>query len=179
MTPPGLSYKLRRLPAKIRAELDRRLVEGNFTDYRGLAKWLSEQGCEISFAAVHKYGQKLEQRLELLRIATAQAKAVVEAAPEEDRINDALMRLVQQNLFAVLVELEPNEMSGPNLASIARSVANLGRAAVLQRKFALEAAAAKGAATADAQAGGETPAAGGLTAAAEAEIKRALLQLAE
>ena len=57
---------------------------------------------------MHKYGQKLEQRLELLKIATAQARAVVEAAPDDDRINEALMRLVQQNLFAVLVEVEPS-----------------------------------------------------------------------
>ncbi len=183
MPPRNTSYKLRKLPAQIRAELDRRLIDGNFTDYRGLAKWLGEQGCAISFEAVHKYGQKLEQRLELLKIATAQARAVVEAAPDEERINEALMRLVQQNLFAVLVEVEPSELSGANLASIARSVAQLGRAAVLQQKFTneLKREMAKRTAVAEGKVVDAVKAAGngGLSAAAQAEIKRALLEITQ
>jgi len=183
MAPRNTSPKLRRLPAAIRAELDRRLVEGNFSDYRGLAKWLGEQGCEISFAAVHKYGQRLEQRLELIKIATAQAQAVVEGAPDNDRMNEALMRLVQQNLFAVLVEVEPSELSGANLASIARSVAQLGRAAVLQHKSAheLKLAMAQRAAVAEGKVVDAVKAAGkgGLTATAQAEIKRALLEITQ
>ena len=177
------SYKLRKLPAQLRTELDRKLVEGNFTDYRGLARWLSENGCEISFEAVHKYGQKLEQRLELLRTATAQAKAVVEAAPDEEQINGALMRLVQQNLFAVLVELEPRDITGASVAALARSVASLGRAAVAQREYARGVRGGGKAETQTGEAGSDGPASGegrgGLTAEAREEIKRALLAIAE
>jgi len=180
MVPPNQSYKLRRLPAKLRAELDRRLVEGNFTDYRGLAKWLGANGCEISFEAVHKYGQKLEQRLELLRVATAQAQAIVETAPDEDRINEAMMRLVQQNLFALLVELQPRELTEASIGALARSVTNLGRVVEMQRQFAAETKARRRKAQQKAEAGGnESAEKGGLTSAAEAEIKRALLAITE
>ena len=177
MPPRNQSYKLRKLPAKLRTELDRRLVEGNFTDYRGLAQWLGENGCEISFEAVHKYGQKLEERLNLLRVATAQAQAIVEAAPNEDRINEAMLRLVQQNLFAVLVELEPRKLGEASIAALARSVTNLGRVMEMQRQFADQMKVRGGKAKQEASADGNSK--GGLSAAAEAEIKRALLGIAE
>ncbi len=172
------SYKLRRLPAKVRAELDRRLVEGNFTNYRGLAKWLGENGCEISFEAVHKYGQKLEQRLELLRVATAQAQAIAETVPDEERINEAMMRLVQQNLFALLVELEPRDLSDASIGALARSVTNLGRVVEMQKQIA-SGTKGRDRKAKQAEAAGECEQKGGLSPMAESEIKRALLGIAE
>jgi hypothetical protein len=130
----ALRGKINTLPLAIRKELDRRLIEGDFRDYRGLAAWLGTQGCTISSVGVWKYGSRLEQRLELVRLATTQAKAIVEASGADDcKINEALLRLVQQQLFAVLVELEPSEAHAVNVAALARSVAQMGRVTLMYR----------------------------------------------
>ncbi len=98
--------KIKRLPPEVREELNRRLVNGGFSDYRGLSRWLEEKGYEISPSAINTYARRFEQRLEAVRLATAQAKAVVEAAPDDDdRINQALMKIVQTTLFEMMVDL--------------------------------------------------------------------------
>ncbi|HVA40134.1 MAG TPA: phage protein Gp27 family protein, partial [Candidatus Binataceae bacterium] len=185
MPPRG---KLKTLPPALREELDRRLIEGNFSSYRELTKWLAQQGFHISDSSIHRYGSRLEQRLEAIRIATDQARLVVETSPDEDsRITEALLRLVQQHLFSVLVELSDSGLKQANLASIARSVAEMARASVLHRKFVQEnrekLAAKVGAAerkvVAAARDAAAAGAAGGLSAEAEQQIRNALLEIAE
>lgn len=98
--------KIKRLPPELRGELNQRLVSGGFSDYRGLSRWLQERGYEISPSAINTYARRFEQRLEAVRLATAQAKAVVEAAPDDDdRINQALLRIVQTTLFEMMIDL--------------------------------------------------------------------------
>ncbi|MBF6559125.1 MAG: DUF3486 family protein [Candidatus Binataceae bacterium] len=131
--------KLLTLDPKLRAELDRRLVEGHFSDYSGLAKWLGEKGFKIAAKTVHRYGSLMERRLEQVRTATAQARAVVdEAGGDDDRITAATLKLVQQRLFAVLVELDDADLKPSNLAAIANSVAQMTRAAVMQERWTEE-----------------------------------------
>ncbi len=174
--------KLSRLPSKLRAELDRRLLEGNFSDYGALARWLSEQGYAIGEQAVSRYGSRLERHLDAVRIATAQARAVVAAAGDDDlRMNEALLRLVQQHLFNVLVALDPADPRGVNLAAIARSVAEMGRASIVQRKLVEETrarmAAKLGAAGREIDAAAEPD--GGLSPRAVDRIRRVLTEIAE
>jgi Protein of unknown function (DUF3486) len=131
--------KVYSLPKELRAELDRRLVDEGFRDYRGLARWLQEHGCEITQGSIQRYGSMMERRLEIVRLATAQARAVVdEAGGNDDRIAQALLKLVQQHLFAVLVDLNPAELKKTNIASLANSVAQMTRASVLQGRRAEE-----------------------------------------
>lgn len=100
------SYKIARWPAELRAELDRRLVSGGFRDYRGLSRWLEGRGYEISPTALNHYAHRFEQRLDAVRLATAQARAIVETAGgDDDRINRALARLVQTAMFEAVVEM--------------------------------------------------------------------------
>src|SRR5690348_9642336 len=72
--------KIKRLPPTLRAEFERRLMEGAFSDYRGLSRWLAGHGYHISHAALHKHGHALERKLDALRLATEQARVVVEAS---------------------------------------------------------------------------------------------------
>ncbi len=98
--------KIKRLPPEVREELNNRLVSGGFSDYRGLSRWLQEKGYEISPSSINYYARRFEQRLEAVRLATAQAKAVVEAAPgDDDRINQALLKIVQTTLFEMMIDL--------------------------------------------------------------------------
>lgn len=176
--------KVSAFPANVREELDRRLTAGDFADYRGLAHWLNEQGFEISAQSVWRYGSKLERKLEAVKLATVQAREIVKASPDDDdRINEALIRLVQQHLFAVLVELKSDRLSGSNLAALARSVGEIAKTAVMQKKAADEmrgaireklGAAEKQVVGAARDAAGER----GLTPEAEARIRRALTEIA-
>ncbi len=99
-------HKIARLPAEVREELDQRLVAGGFTDYRGLSRWLESRGYELSPSALNYYAHRFEQRLQAVRLATAQAGAIVKAASgDDDRINRALMRMVQTTMFEMMVEM--------------------------------------------------------------------------
>jgi len=130
------------LPDELRADLEKRLVQGSFSDYRGLAQWLNDNGYEISKSALQRYGSKFEQRVAQLRLATSQAKAIVDASPDdENAVNDSLMRLTQEKLFSFLIEteVEIGEAVTPAvLAKIARAVADTGRATISQKKWLVE-----------------------------------------
>jgi len=127
------------LPDPVRAELDARLIKSGFAGYVGLAQWLSEQGFEISKSALHRYGQQFEERVSALKIATDQAKAIVESAPDDEgAVSDALMRLVQEKLFGVLMNLGDIDPARINLGTLAKAIAQLGRASVAQKKWQAE-----------------------------------------
>lgn len=130
--------KVLTLPDDVKAELDKKLAARGFADYAGLSDWLSDLGFEISRSAIHRYGQDFESRLGAIRIATEQARAIVQAAgDEEGNMNEALIRLVQQEAFNVLVGLN-DEDKNVLLPKIGIMVAKLSRASVDQKKWAAE-----------------------------------------
>jgi hypothetical protein len=176
--------KILRLPPKLRAELDRRLIESGFSGYAALARWLGEQGCPITGSKVHRYGRKLERRLETLRLATEQARAVVKAAGgADDTVNEGLMRLVQGDLFNVLLEIREIDPKKADLNALARNVASICRSAVQMRRLAEEMRCGIGkrvkAAERKVVEAARRGAAGGLSAQAERKIRAALLEIAE
>jgi Protein of unknown function (DUF3486) len=126
------------LPKEVRAELDRRLVDGAFSHYRELAEWLKQQGFAISPSSLHRYGSNFEARLAAVQLAIEQAKVLAEAAPDqEDSLTDGLTRLVQQRIWNVLVETNLLEDGNPaNVAKIANAIAALSRASIVQKRWA-------------------------------------------
>ena len=127
--------KIAALPPEVKAWLDSALVEGNFSDYEALASELGAKGYDISKSAIHRYGQTFEDKLAALKMASQQAKAVVEAAPDnEGAVNEALMRLVQEKIFQLLMAQEGQI----DLPKVAKAVAELGKATVVQKKFRRE-----------------------------------------
>ncbi len=125
------------LPVELREQLDQKLITGSFSDYRGLEAWLGEQGFRISRGSLQRYGSAFERRMKTISIATKQAHALAEAAPDrEGAMTDALVRLVQEKIFGVLVEAEGIEDG--QLTRIARAIADLGRATISQKKWAEE-----------------------------------------
>lgn len=133
--------KIHQLPPEVKTWLDSTLAENNFSGYEQLADELAARGYDISKSAVHRYGQDFESRLSALKMASEQARAVVQAAPDEEgAVNEALMRLVQEHIFKLLMEQEGKNI---DLPKVARAVAELGRASVTQKKFAIEQAARK------------------------------------
>ena len=113
--------KVTALPMELREQLDQKLIAGSFSDYKGLEAWLGEQGFRISRGSLQRYGSAFERKMKTISIATKQAHALAEASPDrEGAMTDALVRLVQEKIFSVLVEAEDIE-DGHLRASRARS----------------------------------------------------------
>lgn len=129
--------KVLTLPDNVKADLNNRLISGGFAGYEALSEWLISEGYEISKSALHRYGTEFEQRLGAIRVATEQARAVVDAAGDDAGVkSDALMALVQEKAFQALVRMEePGDMS---LASLGRMVADLSRASIAQKRWMAE-----------------------------------------
>jgi Bacteriophage Mu, Gp27 len=129
------SKVLTMLPKGVRDDLNQKLIAGEFSDYRGLEKWLAGQGFRISRGSLQRYGSQFEKRLAGLSRATQQVKALAEVAPDrQGAMSDALIQLVQSRLFDVLIESE--NIDDAPLARFARAIADLGRATVSQKKWA-------------------------------------------
>ncbi|KAF0205527.1 MAG: hypothetical protein FD173_970 [Gallionellaceae bacterium] len=135
----GKRSKVEQLPKPFKEWLDKALVEGNFSDYKLLEAELKAHGCDISRSSLHRYGQRFEERIKTLKLVTEQARAVVAAAPDEDgAVNDALVRLTQEKLFDVLMKIEVDP-ENVDLAKLAKAVAELGKASVMQKRWQQEA----------------------------------------
>lgn len=164
--------KVAGMPAEIKEWLDRALAENNFSDYELLAEELKARGYAISKSALHRYGQAFETRLSALKMASEQARAVVAAAPDEEgAVNEALMRLVQEHLFKLLMA-EEGEF---DLPKVARAVAELGRATVTQKKWQAEVRARAEAAAAAVE---KIAKKGGLSADSVDQLRREILGIA-
>ena len=122
------------LPPELRAELDARLIETGWRDYRGLSAWLAERGHEIGRSALAVYGREMRERLDAVRLATAQAQALRETIPDDEgAMVEASARIVQQRVFALLVSAEGGDISPRTLAALLRAVAEIARALVALR----------------------------------------------
>jgi hypothetical protein len=185
---PGGSWKIKRMPLDLKQELDKLLSDGTFHSCRQLAKWLGDNGFEISHAAIHKYGQKFERKLDAVRMATEQARIVCEQFKDDDvQMQSALMRLVQTRLFEVLTAANEmgqgsaNEEEGAtvatiapvNITALARSVSGLVRAESEHRRWAERARAG----VAEAEKKVDEAQAKGLSKDAAAQIKAVLLEI--
>lgn len=169
--------KVEQLPADMKAWLDQALVQNNFSQYELLSAELKKRGCEISKTGLHRYGQEFEERLKTLRMVTEQARAVVQASPDDDgAVNDALVRLTQEKMFGILMEInvDPDTV---DLAKLARAVAELGKASVAQKRWQME--ARKQALEEAAKEAGIAAKSVGLTDDAVDQIKRRILGIAE
>ena len=174
--------KIALLPEALRKQLDAKLITNAFSDCRGLSDWLAEQGFSISKDAVNRHGKQLERRLDAVKRATEQAKAIVDASPDEEgAMNDALIRLIQQIDFDILVQLGEvgiDEVNPKALAAITRSVASLARATVTQKKWMAETRARIAAKVAEAEKKvNQVKESGGLSADAAQQIRAALLEI--
>ncbi len=171
----GKKSTVETLPKEVKEWLDRALVESNFSGYKLLAEEMKARGYEISKSAIHRYGQDFEERLKTLKMVTEQARAVVQAAPDEDgAVNDALVRLTQEKLFGVLMEIEVDPET-VDLAKLAKAVAELGKASVMQKRWLSEVRAKAEAAAANVE---KIAKKGGLSSASVEQLRREILGIA-
>lgn len=130
--------KVQALPAEVKEWLDGALVDGNFSGYELLEAELKQRGYDIGKSSLHRYGQAFEERLKTLKLATEQARAVVQASPDDDdAMNQALIRLTQEKLFGLMMDLDIDPET-VDIAKITRSIADLARSSTDAKKYARE-----------------------------------------
>lgn len=167
--------KVLQLPEDVRQELEQKLIKNGFGGYVALEDWLAEHGYEISKSALQRWGASFEERVDALRIATQQAKAIVKASPDDEGdMSEALMRLMQERIFNALVTLEVDPKK-VNLGSLAKALAPIARASIAQKKYASEVRERATAAAAAVDAAVKT---GGLSADTASDLRRQILGIA-
>ena len=173
--------KVHTLPPQLKAWLDNELVARGFGDYVQLAADLKARGAEVSKSALQRYGSPFEQRMAQLKMASEQARALVDAAPdEEDKLGAAVVRMTQEKIFSLLMDLEINPKD-VDVNKLFKNAAEIGKASVTQKKFSLavrkeiEEAARKKALEDAAQQASETGRQHGLSAAGVDALRTAIM----
>lgn len=134
--------KVLTLPPELKEWLDAQLIRGGFSDYVQLAADLKARGESVSKSALHRYGSQFEKRMAQLKMSNEQARALVDASPDdEDKLGAAVIRLTQDRIFQLLVDLEIDPDS-VDVNKLFKNAAEIGKASVTQKKFTMEARAA-------------------------------------
>lgn len=134
--------KVHKLPPELKEWLDNELIARGFGDYVQLAADLKARGAEVSKSALQRYGSPFEQRMAQLKMATEQASALVNAAPdEEDKLGAAVVRMTQEKIFNVLMELDIDPKT-VDVNKLFKNAAEIGKASVTHKRFSMEARAA-------------------------------------
>lgn len=133
------------LPPDVRAWLIKVLTDGNFNGYAQFEALLKEKGYIISRSAIHRFGQKIEKRMVAIKECTEAAKLIAEgAADDQDARSEAVIAMIQTQLFESLVEFqnaegETNPVERMNaLSKVAKNIATLTRASLSQKQFKAE-----------------------------------------
>ena len=134
--------KVHSLPPELKEWLDNELMARGFGDYVQLAADLKKRGADVSKSALQRYGSPFEQRMAQLKMASDQARALVDAAPdEEDKLGAAVVRMTQERIFSLLMELEINP-EDVDINKLFKNAAEIGKASVTHKRFSMEARAA-------------------------------------
>lgn len=158
--------KIFELPAELRGEIDKRLIDSGFAGYRELSDWLAEQGYQIGKSALHAYGQDLEADFERtmadVQRTQQMAQAYAETSPDaRNALTGATVRIAQESLLRITLALRQAEEDPGRLAklipNITRALADLGRLDISRERWSVErereiARAAEGAAAERAEA---------------------------
>lgn len=170
------------LPKEVKQWLDKALADGNFSGYTLLETEMKERGFNIGKSSIHRYGQKLENKLSAIKASTQAAIAIQEAAPDDaDLLNQSVMQMVQTEVFNSLVALqEAGAEENPvirlrMMTGAAKGIAELSRASVNLKKHKLD---VQEKAKSVVQSVTEKARKGGLTEAAIREIEEQILGIA-
>ena len=130
--------KVHALPQELKEWLDNELMARGFADYEQLAADLKARGADVSRSSLQRYGSPFEKRLAQLKMASEQAKALVDSAPDdEDKLGAAVVRLTQEKIFSVLMELDINP-EDIDVNKLFKNAAEIGKASVTQKRLSLE-----------------------------------------
>lgn len=148
----GQRSSIRRLPEAVRLRIEAMVSEDALTLGEMIARLQAEfpeeaaTGTLPSRSALHRYGQRLQRRLNAIRASTEAAHIIRrEIADREDSRSEALTAMIQSELFEVLMDLqsatgedgEPLDVQQrlKLLSSAGQSIAQLSRSSVSLKQF--------------------------------------------
>ncbi|MFG6326856.1 MAG: DUF3486 family protein [Lachnospiraceae bacterium] len=143
MNEPNRSHsKIEKLPETLKKEVENKLLEGE--TYESISGYLTEQGEDIHYSSVGRYGRKFLKKFENVRIAKEFAKLLAEDNVDRPttELHEANNMLMSQIIMETLVD---DEMDIKEKADAARSIASLQRAQVSNEKLKMEARKESGA----------------------------------
>ena len=137
--------KIDKLPTELRAALDKLLLDNNFSGYESIAEYFKERGYSLSTACVHRYGQKLDRRLQAIKASTDAAKLLAAQVEDtENHLSGSVISLVQSELFETLLNLQDADLEDDPaermklLSNAAKSIAEVSRASIANKKWQTE-----------------------------------------
>lgn len=147
----GRKSTISRLPEEVKSYITGKLAEGRLTldeliaDLHTRYPTQQQVGELPSRAAVHRYGQKLERSLFAIKASTEAAKIIrSQAGDDEDARSEALMALVQTELFEIIMQLQgatndDGDVDMPErlalLADVGKKVASMTNSSVNLKQF--------------------------------------------
>lgn len=134
--------KIDNLPPKVREDVEQKLMEGE--TYGAISADLKEQGYDVHYSSVGRYGRRYLKKFESVRVAQQFAKLLaednVERPPTE--IHEANNMIMNQIIMETLMD---DELDAAGLSKAASAVATLQRAQVQNEKLKMEARKESGA----------------------------------
>lgn len=131
--------KVHALPPELKVWLDAELVKRGFGDYVQLAADLQARGADISKSSLQRYGSPFERAMARVKMASEQAVALVDAAPDdEDKLGGAVIRIAQEKILNLLMELDVDEQA-VDITKLLKSAAEVARASTGSKKWGLQA----------------------------------------
>ncbi len=133
------------LPEPVRQWLEAELLRRNFSGYLELTDELNAkletegQELSVSKTALYRFGSQFEERIAKIKQASMMAQTMAReiGTDDENTMNDALLKMVQQQLFDVLVQMQanPDKLS---ITAVGKVIAELSKASVGQKRYAAE-----------------------------------------
>lgn len=134
--------KIDNLPEPVKREVENRLLSG--ATYEEVAEYLKEQGEDIHFSSVGRYGRKFLKKFEAVRLAKQYATLLAEDGEERPatELHEANNLLASQLIMQAMID---DDMDAEERGTIAKSIASLQRAQVSNEKLKLQARKEQGA----------------------------------
>ena len=134
--------KVLTLPPDLRKWLDDELMRRGFSDYDQLAADLRACGADVYASGLQRYGSPFEKAMALSKIAAEQARALVDAIPDDqDKLGAAVIRVTQQKILNLLMEMDIDP-ENVDVNKLFKNAAEIGKTSAAHKKFTLEARAA-------------------------------------
>ncbi|MEW6423164.1 MAG: phage protein Gp27 family protein [Bacillota bacterium] len=120
-------HKVATLPAEVVEAVNEMLVRGH--TYEEIADWLHQMGTPVSRSAVGRYGKDFLARLERVKLARDQAKAIVESNAGEPgtQLAEATTELAMSMVMETLVSLD--EKDGKKVVELLKVIPRLADSA--------------------------------------------------
>lgn len=88
-----------------RSELDKRIIDGGWSDYADIRTWLATEGCETSETALKVHAEKLRDKLETLKLQNDYRRAYGEEISADIELNSVNLIASAQRVSQILIDV--------------------------------------------------------------------------